>query len=106
MTFLLYIIGRWHWARKAKSQGRGLLKRFLTLGLAVLLNLLSASAVYADLTIPAATTLDINDATLSVTGDITINGTLLVDAGTINLTGDWENNNVFTAGTNSTVVPP
>src|SRR3990172_1282984 len=74
-------------------------KFLLSLELLIAFIFFTASIVHASgLTIGTGATMNINDATLTVSNDILINGTLTAGAGTINVGGNWTNNGMFTAG--------
>jgi len=77
---------------------------FFLIGLAIsLYALCHLPSLYAsDYTINSGATVTINNGSLKVDGNITISGKLDVSTGTISLSGNWTNNNIFTCG-NSTV---
>ena len=53
------------------------------------------------ITIPNGSTVDVNTGTLSVGGDVTIEGALVSSTGTVALTGDWDNSSgtgIYTSG--------
>jgi len=61
--------------------------------------LFSPSVFAAGINIPSGSILNLNSATLSLPGSLTIGGTLVMSSGKINLSGDWNNQGTFTAGT-------
>lgn len=71
----------------------------LTVKLIISFIFLTASLAYpTGLTIGPGAAMNINNATLTVSNDVLINGTLTENAGSINVGGNWTNNGMFTAG--------
>lgn len=74
-------------------------KTALFVALSAFLFLETSLAYAAGLTIGSGASVNINDGSLKISDDITINETMTVGTGSVSLGGSWANNGTFTAGT-------